>query len=135
MIILLLPSSCKHISLPGLIAIDPFFPHSYSHRPISVLSGLLPPSLLTPFCTGGPASSFQSAGASPEHSCHSPIPFSIKSKILNCGLRDSPSGEGKSFFRQLLSLPICFGTHFWRRRINQFAFEQCTSQTWALDTI
>ena len=73
--------------------------------------------------------------SSPEHSCHSPIPFSIKSKILNYGLIDSPSGEGKSFFCQLLSLPICFGTHFWLRRINQFAFEQCTSQTWALDTI
>lgn len=135
MIILLLPSSCKHISLAGLIAIDPFFPHSYSQRPISVLSGLLPPSLLTPFCTGGPTSSFQCAGASPEHSCHSPIPFPIKSKILNYGLIDSPSGEGKSFFCQLLSLPICFGTHFGLRRINQFTFEQCTSQTWALDTI
>lgn len=88
------------------------FPHSYSQASMSGFR-LLPRALHTPFCMGRPASPFESATASPEHSRHSPIPLSIKLKSIFCyGLRDFPLVGGK-----VLPLPVAVIVHWlWHTR-------------------
>lgn len=61
-----------------------------------------------------------------------PNPSFHKIKDIFCyGLRDFPLVGGKFSFCPLLLLSIGFDTRFCLSRINQFAFKQCTSQTWA----
>ena len=128
-IILLLLSSFKH-SFLGLIATGPFFSDLHSQGPTSSSVDCCHLFCLFPFAWEDNCHLFlvcYGVSLSPEHSCGSPITFSIKSNIFVMVLWTLP--QLKSFFCQLLSSLICFGSCFWLRRISQFAFEPSTSQT------